>query len=180
MRNRIPCISQGAEVRAASSNESQYAGSVSRFTGMTGIIGHAALGTTPVVAILDQSMDWRHRLLTLFVKLDQSVAATPFTAPHIIQPGTGILDTLLLRGELFHSCCGWDGSSMINGIAPIQNKSPIIKESDGSTATTHFIYADFTTGALKIMQNDTYVNPRGLTYMIWASEQYGTTAGTPT
>lgn len=174
MRIRTGISSQITETRAATC--SVYSGTNSRCTGATVIHGHVNVNANAAVqrVILDESMDWRDRLLTISaISPTGAVGGIPPTVPYKCGPSNPASNAHQLAGELFLTTAGWDTTSNIAqaGLNPPQNFAELRDLGTGNLSDKVTIYADYSTGNLMVQVAQGEI--RGITFMIIASEQLG-------
>ena len=180
MRVRAPAISQGIESRASTSARTKYQGPISQFTGATLIWGDEDLGKNAVVVTLDQSMDWRGRILVITCMWTQSDASTfkNYTkiSPEAMAPyGTRVPR---LNSEIFLTGIGWD--EVADKHASGQSWCPLFDPQLGEYIIINKLgrfYADIKSGALKFISYGSYLaiptQDVNLIYQIMASENVG-------
>lgn len=175
MRARANVSSQAPEVRAATC--SVYSGTKGRCTGGYIIHGHVSVNANAAVqrVVLDESMDWRDRLITINAVSPSggAIGGIPPTVPYKCQPSNGASNLHQLAGELLLTTAGWDTTTNIEtpGLNPPQNFAELRDLGTGNLSDKVTIYADYTDGKLiaQVKQGEI----RGITFMIIASEQLG-------
>lgn len=171
-RQRAGAINQITEARCTSTNGPAYAGPSSRCVGASTIFGHVILDSRPgtVLQIMDNSMDWRDRLVVICAFSPATQAGgVPVSTPWLCAPTEPANNNYALDGHTWLTAGGWDGTSALGG-AGVLSKCNMLHVLDRTFGQITF-YADSGDGTLRIRLAAGQF--RGITYWLWASEQLG-------